>query len=129
MCSVANSAAHRPGRLTGTPWRFPSLGGMKNGSLPLISLSGPEHTVCASGFNKESRLSDSQAYVHAHVIYSHVYLCSLTSESESESELDLLPSRFTPTWNFFWCEGAYSKHKNIQTQRSEERRVGKECRS
>ena len=33
------------------------------------------------------------------------------SESESESEWDLLPSRFTPTWNFFWCEGAYSKHK------------------
>src|SRR4029434_5432290 len=38
------------------------------------------------------------------------------SESESESEWDLLPSRFTPTWNFFWCEGAYSKHKNIKTQ-------------
>src|SRR4029434_6802390 len=38
------------------------------------------------------------------------------SESESESEWDLLPSRFTPTWNFFWCEGAYSKHKNIETQ-------------
>src|SRR4029434_4028084 len=46
----------------------------------------------------------------------------------SESEWDLLPSRFTPTWNFFWCEGAYSKHKT-STVRSEERRVGKECRS
>src|SRR4029434_5100861 len=33
------------------------------------------------------------------------------SESESESEWDLLASRFTPTWMFFWCEGAYSKHK------------------
>ena len=44
--------------------------------------------------------------------HTHTY----TSESESESEWDLLPSRFTPTWNFFWCIGAYSKHKNIQTQ-------------
>src|SRR4029434_5314758 len=36
------------------------------------------------------------------------------SESESESEWDLLPSRFTPTWIFFWCEGAYSKHKTLK---------------
>ena len=30
------------------------------------------------------------------------------SESESESEVFLLPSRFTPTWNLLWC--AYIEH-------------------
>ena len=40
----------------------------------------------------------------------------LPESEDSESELDLLSSRFTPTWNVFWCIGAYSKHKNIQTQ-------------
>ena len=34
--------------------------------------------------------------------------------SESESESYLLPSRFTPTWNLFWCIGAYSEHKTYK---------------
>ena len=48
------------------------------------------------------RRTHSHTHTHLHV------------ESESESELYLLPSRFTPTWNLFWCIGAYSEHKTYK---------------
>jgi len=34
--------------------------------------------------------------------------------NQSESEFYLLPSRFSPTWNLFWCIGAYSEHKTYK---------------
>ena len=65
--------------------------------------------------NSQTPLKAERAVKHSYKAPVSVHKTEVTPKSESESESDLLPSRFTPTWNFFWCEGAYSKHKNIQT--------------
>ena len=41
------------------------------------------------------------------------------SESESESELFLLPSKFTPKRNLLWHIGADNKHNYVREKSSE----------